>query len=145
MNIFLDTTVLVASCAQTHPHYAHAAPAVRRVVAGKDTGFLSTHSIAEMYAALTRMPVQPRIHSTEAARMILSNIVAHFKAVPLTREDYLGALEQVANSGWAGAKIDDALLLYCAEKCGAERVYTFNLSDFREMASAALCERICAP
>ena len=32
------------------------------------------HSIAEVYAALTRLPVQPRIHPVEAARILTENI-----------------------------------------------------------------------
>ena len=49
------------------------------------------------------------------------------------------------DSGWAGAKIYDALLLACAERSGAERIYTFNLGDFRGLAPAELQARICSP
>jgi predicted nucleic acid-binding protein len=59
MKVFFDTTVLVAASARNHPHYAQAFPAVRRVAAERDRGFISTHSIAEAYAALTRLPVHP--------------------------------------------------------------------------------------
>ena len=41
--------------------------------------------------------------------------------------------------------IYDALLLACAARSGAERVYTFNLSDFRELASVDMQARIAAP
>lgn len=44
-----------------------------------------------------------------------------------------------------GAKIYDALLLACAMRSGAERIYTFNLVDFRELAQPAMLERIGAP
>jgi predicted nucleic acid-binding protein len=145
MEIFFDTSVLVASCAATHSHYVQAIAAVKRVVTGQDRGFLGMHSIAEMFTALTNMPVQPRIHPTEAARIIANNILAHFKVIPLTEEDYLGAMEIMVNGGWSGAKIYDALLLRGAEKSGAERIYTFNLNDFRSMAPARLQDRICAP
>lgn len=53
MQVFFDTTVLVAASEQSHPHHAQALPALRRVVAGHDGGFVSAHSIAETYAALT--------------------------------------------------------------------------------------------
>ena len=42
---------------------------------------MSAHSIAEVYAALTRLPVQPRIHPVEAVRIITDNILPHFEAV----------------------------------------------------------------
>ena len=45
--MFFDTNVLVAASERSHPHYAQAWPALRRVAAGKDKGFMSAHSIAE--------------------------------------------------------------------------------------------------
>jgi predicted nucleic acid-binding protein len=145
MVLFFDTTVLVAASSRAHPHFAQAAEAVGRVVAGKDKGFISQHSLAEMYVALTRMPVVPRIHPLEAARMIHENILRHFQTVPVVQQDYLDALTTVSNAGWPGAKIYDALLLRCAEKCPAQRIYTFNLKDFKQMASSHLQHKICAP
>ena len=105
---------------------------------------MSVHSIAELYAALTRLPVQPRIHSAEAARIITDNILPHFEMVPIGKKDYTEALRLVGEGGWAGAKIYDALLIDCAAKCGADRIYTFNLGDFRQLARN-LEEKICAP
>ena len=145
MDIFFDTTVLVAASEQSHPHYSQARPALLRVAAGQDKGFVCLHSIAEVFAALTRLPVQPRIHSVEAARIITDNILGHFEVISLGKEDYLEALNTMASGGWIGAKIYDALLLSCAARCAVERIYTFNLGDFKQLASAALQEKICAP
>ncbi|MGH7840972.1 MAG: type II toxin-antitoxin system VapC family toxin, partial [Candidatus Binataceae bacterium] len=111
MKAFFDTNVLVAASERDHPHYGQASPALRRVITQKDQGFMSVLSIAEMYAALTRLPVQPRIHPSEAKRMITDNILPHFELVPVGRKDYLAALELVGDGGWSGAKIYDALLL----------------------------------
>ena len=145
MDIFLDTTVLVAASERSHPHYAQARPALLRVAAGHDKGFISLHSIAEMFAALTRLPVQPRIHPAEAARIITDNILPFFEIVSLGKKDYVDALKTMTIGGWIGAKIYDVLLLRCAARCKVERIYTFNLVDFRQMASADLKEKICAP
>jgi predicted nucleic acid-binding protein len=106
---------------------------------------MSVHSIAEVYAALTRLPVQPRIHSVEAVRIITDNILPHFETVPVGKKDYVEALRVVGNGGWSGAKIYDALLLGCAARCGADRIYTFNLADFRLLAPAELQEKVCTP
>ena len=51
----------------------------------------------------------------------------------------------MASGGWMGAKIYDALLLRCAARCAAQRIYTFNLWDFTQLAPAGLEEKICAP
>jgi predicted nucleic acid-binding protein len=145
MDIFFDTTVLVAASALSHPHYAQAFPALRRVATGRDKGFISTHSIAEVYAALTRMPVEPRLHPVEAVRIIRENLLRHFEAVPVGKKDYLDALDMVQRGGWSGAKIYDALLMSCAAKSGAGRIYTFNLADFKLLSPIKLRDRICAP
>src|SRR6204780_5020698 len=143
MDIFFDTTVLVAASEQSHPHYTQAMPALLRVAAGQDKGFMGQHSIAEVFAALTRLPVQPRIHPVEAARIITENILPHFEVVSLGKEDYLEVVNTMASGGWSGAKIYDALLLRCAARAAVERIYTFNLGDFRQLAPAGLQGKIC--
>jgi predicted nucleic acid-binding protein len=145
VDIFFDTTVLVAASEKAHPHYAQARPALHRVAKGQDKGFMSAHSIAEVYAALTRLPVQPRIHPLEAVRILTDNILPHFEIIPIDKEDYVAALSIVGNGGWSGPKIYDALLLRCAAKRAVERIYTFNLGDFRQLASPRLQTIICAP
>lgn len=145
MNVFFDTTVLVAASVRGHPHHEQALPALRRVTAGRDKGFISTHSIAEVYATLTRLPVEPRIHPVEAARIVTANVLPHFEAVPVGKKDYLDALDKMQNGGWIGAKIYDALLLCCATRCSADRILTFNLSDFKLLAPTSLHSKICAP
>ena len=85
MNIFFDTNVLVAASAQSHPHYTRAWPTVRRVASGDDQGFIAAHSIAEVYAALTRLPVQPRIHPVEAERIIVENLLRNFEVIPIDK------------------------------------------------------------
>ena len=118
---------------------------MRRVAAGQDKGFMGAHSIAEVYAALTRLPVQPRIHPAEAQRIITHNILPHFEIVTLTKEDYVAVLQEMGSGGIPGSRIYDALLLRCALKCKVDRIYTFNLGDFRQLAPAGLQENICAP
>jgi predicted nucleic acid-binding protein len=145
VDIFFDTTVLVAASEQSHPHYAQARPALLRVAAGRDQGFMGLHSIAEVFATLTRLPVQPRIHPIEAARILAENILPHFEVVSLGKKEYLEAMSTLASGGWIGAKIYDALLLRCAARCSAERIFTFNLGDFRQLAPAGLQSKICAP
>ena len=145
MEIFFDTTVLVAASEQGHPHYTRAWPALRRIATGEDKGFMSVHSIAEVYASLTRLPVRPRIHPLEAVRIVTDNILAHFEVVPIGKEDYMEALNTVGSGGWSGAKIYDALLLSCAARRKVERIYTFNLGDFKQLAPTTLQGIICAP
>ena len=81
MQVFFDTSVLVAASVGSHPHHAQALAALRRVADGQDRGFIGVHSIAEAYAALTRLPVAPRIHPSQAGRIIRDNVLKHFELV----------------------------------------------------------------
>ena len=145
MNVFVDTTVLVAASALNHPHHVQAFPLLRRIATGRVRGFMSAHSIAEVYAVLTRLLVDPRIHPAEAARIVTDNLLPHFRVVPIDKQDYLEAMRAVTDGGWPGAKIYDALLLRCAAKSNVDRIYTFNLGDFRLLAPRELISKICAP
>jgi predicted nucleic acid-binding protein len=145
MVVFFDTSVLVASASDAHSHFGPASAAAARVAAGKDVGWISQHSIAEVYAVLTRLPVVPRIHPLEAATIIRDNILKNFEVVAIDKKDYWSAVHLVSQSGWAGGKIYDALLLRCAEKCQARKIYTFNLRDFQQMAPGHLQNKISAP
>lgn len=145
MDVFLDTSVLIAAFEQSHPHHSRAWSVLSRITTKQDTGYISLHSIAEAYAVLTRLPVQPRIHPSEAARIINDNLLPNFVVIALTQDDYLDALALVKDSGWSGAKIYDALLLASAAKSPAERIYTFNLKDFQQLAIPAQKDKICAP
>ena len=134
MDAFFDTSVLVAASEHSHPQFNLALPVVKRVTGGHAKGFISAHSIAEVCASLTRLPVQPRVQPIEAARILNDNILPHFTVVPLEREDYLRALDVVGGGGFAGPKIYDVLLLQCAGRCKVTRIYTFNVGDFRRFA-----------
>ena len=105
---------------------------------------MSLHSIAEVYTTLTRLTVQPRIHPAEAERMIEENVVANFELLALGKKDYSAALRLIVRGGWGGPRIYDALLITCAIRCAAERIFTFDLSDFRQLAPE-LEDKICAP
>ena len=76
VTVFCDTSVLVAACVRRHPHHARAQPVLADIARGTAgvRGVMSTHSVAELYSALTMMPVQPRILPFEAASIIDANV-----------------------------------------------------------------------
>jgi predicted nucleic acid-binding protein len=145
MQVFLDTSVLVAASVLAHPHHARALPLMRRLVDRLDEGTICAHSIAETYATLTRLPLQPRIQPSEAHRLIADNILPNVRVIALTPAMYATAITTMIEGGYIGAKIYDALLLTCAASANVERVYTFNLGDFLTLAPLSLKEKVCAP
>ena len=145
MKVFLDTSVLVASVLQKHESHERAFALLDRVQSGKDEGFVSGHSLAEMYSVLTKLP-QPFRHVPEQALLsIEENVLKHFKVVSLTGNDYTVLVREAALSGIQGGTIYDALLLQCAAKSAAERVFTLNLRHFQNIAPKSIASQISSP
>ena len=95
---------------------------------------ISTHSVAELYSALTMIPVQPRILPSEAASIVAENVLRFFRLEPVTPAMYQRAVAVCARRGLPGGKVYDALLLECARAAECDRIYTFNLTDFERLA-----------
>jgi predicted nucleic acid-binding protein len=134
VRLYFDTSVLVAVAVAHHPHHTAAMAAYRQMLSGKHTGVVSAHGLAETFSTLTRLPLSPMIHPTEAHRYIAESIVRHCEIVSLNGDDYLAMLESAARADLRGGIVYDALQLHCAEKARCDRIYTFNLTDFLRLA-----------
>ena len=137
MTIFCDTSVLVAACVHRHPHYPRARPVLADISRGTSgvRGVMSTHSIAELYSALTMLPVEPRVLPSEAASIIDANVIRFFRLEPVTAAMYQRAVAACAQRGLPG-------VIHLAAAC--DRIYTFNRTDF-ELLAPDLQPAIAAP
>jgi predicted nucleic acid-binding protein len=145
VKVYLDTNVLVAAVVKDHQHHVQSFDLVKAVKDGALKGCISTHGLAEFYSVITRAPFIPRAHPAEAGRFMDDNILPHFELVALSKDDYKAVLRSCANSGWIGGVVFDALHVHSARKAECDRIYTFNVKDFRALASAAFADRIAAP
>lgn len=136
MNLFFDTSVLIAASASSHPHHVQALAALSLVRNPGNRGWMSQHTVAETYAILTSAPLVPRIHPAEALTIIRNNFLPWISIVPLCPEDYLEVITQMADAGWRGGKIYDALHLRCASRQPMDRICTFNVKEFQQLAPA---------
>ncbi len=114
------------------------------VASGREQGAISSHSLAETYSALTSVPLVPRILPSQARQIVSANILPHFTSMTITGGMYERGIEACAARGLGGGKVYDALLLECARASKPDRIYTFNLKDFRKLAPD-LADRIAAP
>ena len=144
MNLFFDTSVLVAASSASHSHHGQALSAMKLLRDDRNQGWMSQHAVAEVYAVLTSAPLTPRIHPGEALRIIEANILPWISAVSLQPDDYRDVVRDMANGGWRSGKIYDALHLRCAGKQPIDRIYTFNVKEFQQLAPD-LREKIGAP
>lgn len=145
MKVFCDTNVLIAAFLKSHPHHHAARPVVERVKAGRDQGCVAAHSLAELYAVLTRLPGGNQVATTVAWQLISENVLKDFTVIGLTTKEYADTLAAAAANGVEGGKTYDALLLAAAAKSGAERIYTTNVRHFQSLADDRLSARIAAP
>ena len=88
MKVFLDTNVLVAACVEDHEYHSRALPLMQSVHNGRSQGFVSAHSLLEMFAILTRLPRSPRILPLQAEVLVQENVINRFKVVALTAREY---------------------------------------------------------
>ena len=144
MRILLDTSTLIAAMIEGHPSHNLALPWLQRVTTKTDTGLVAAHTLAELYAILTRLPVEPRIPPALALRLIESNVLETCEVVALSADDYAALLRHLASLSIAGGAVYDALLLHAAWKADVDQVVTLNARDFRHVYPA-LFDKIVSP
>lgn len=145
MNIFCDTNVFIAAFLEGHEHHSSARPIIDRVTRGTDRGWLAAHSLAEIYAVLTRLRATSHISSSIAWRLIEENIVGDFKLIALSPAEYRNAIKSFAMQGVEGGQTYDALILAAAIKSRADRIYTFDVQHFQSLAGDKLQSKIVRP
>ena len=145
LNWYFDTSVLVPAAVTHHPHNAQALALLEELVSRKHRGYISAHGLTEVYSVLTRTPFIPPLYPSEAWQIIEGMILPHMALVTLTPAEYRDVVHHCAISGWAGGRVHDAVHLRCAQKVGCDRVYTFNVKDFRALAPSGLADKIAVP
>jgi predicted nucleic acid-binding protein len=130
MKYFFDTSVLVPVFVDDHVHHEASLAVFSR--SDKKHAICAAHSLAEVYATLTRLPGKDRA-STSEAMLFLESMEARLTFISLDSAEYWSAIMRSAQSGIEGGTIYDALLAHCALKAGAEIIYTWNVDHFRRV------------
>ena len=130
MKYFLDTSVLVPVFVDEHPHHEASLALFSR--ADKKHASCAAHSLAEVYATLTRLPGKHRASASEAM-LFLEEMKERLAFISLDAEEYWRAVIESAESGIVGGTIYDSLLAHCALKAKAETIFTWNIDHFRHV------------
>ncbi|MFN0167266.1 MAG: type II toxin-antitoxin system VapC family toxin [Bryobacteraceae bacterium] len=141
MNEFFDTSVLISAFWGGHPHHRDSLRLFAS--ANKKRSSCGIHSLAEVFAGLTALPVKPAI-PPEQALLFIEEMRLRLNVIALTERDYFDTIHKAGGQGLTSGRIYDALLLRCAAKSGARAIYTWNLKHFRSIAPE-LAERIRTP
>jgi predicted nucleic acid-binding protein len=138
---FFDTFVLVASVREADQRY-EASHKLLRQFAPQEAS-CAAHTLAELYASLTGMRPPHRLRPDQAA-LIVGQFRTNLDCISLTAEELYQAIHCTSTLKLPGGIIYDALLLACARKVQAERIYTWNVKHF-QMVAPDLAERIVMP
>ena len=141
MRAFFDTSVLVPAFYGDHQHHSASVDCFLRF--SKKHACCGAHSLAEVYASLTRMPGQHRI-SGEQAMLFLGDMRERLTIVSLDDQEYFEAIAAAAAAGVVGGTIYDALLVQCALKARSEIIYTWNVKHYGQFGSEA-AKRVRTP
>ena len=132
MKVLFDTSVLVAAFVVSHPRHSVCLPWLQQVQENKIDGYLSTHTFAELYSVLTRLPIKPSISPAIAQRLIDENL-ASFTAIPLTADDYHKAISTMVSLNLSGGGIYDTIIAQAAIKAEADTILTLNPNHFTSL------------
>ena len=133
MQVVFDTSVLVAGMVEAHAHHERALCWLKKAKS-EEIGFIvCTHTLAELYAVLTRLPTRPKITAGTAARLIRDNVETLATIASLSTADYRSVIKDLSERGMTGGSIYDALIAKVAQKSAADRLLTLNPEDFERV------------
>ena len=133
MKILFDTSVLVAGMVEPHAMHKSALPWLKRARAGEFSFFVATHTLAELYAVLTSLPVRPRISPGVARRLVHENVATRAKVISLLPADYGAVIRRMADLGLSGGIIYNGFVARAAQKARLDRLLTLNPDDFKRV------------
>lgn len=127
MKALLDTSVLVSAFYPKYPQFPSSIEVLTSL--GRKRTFASLHSLAEVYASLTRMPGDNRVRPSNAIRFI-SSLKENLTLITLTEVEFWRVLETAADLSLASGTVYDALIGECAMKAEVDILYTWNRKHF---------------
>ncbi len=127
MKAFLDTSVLVPVAMGDHENHEGCLNLFVRY--SQDEACCAAHSLAEVYAVLTKLPGKHRI-TPDQAMLFIGSIRERLTVVSLTGGEYAETLAQAATLGIQGGTVYDLLLSTCALKAEAKTIYTSNVRHY---------------
>jgi predicted nucleic acid-binding protein len=142
VKVAFDTSILVAGSIAGHIDEQRSRIWFRAAREGDIDAITTTHALAETWATITAVPIEPRIAPAAAARLV-ERLARHVKPVAVRWEDYRSALTRCGELGLRSGAIYDTLHLVTAARRGAEVFLTFNTRHFTPLAVDG--PRIVAP
>jgi predicted nucleic acid-binding protein len=131
MKVLFDTNILIASMVEAHPNHSISLSWIVKLKSKVINGYISTHSIAELYAVMTRLPLSKL--SPQQVHDVIINNLEDFHTVELETTDYLEVLKNITQLNIIGGGIYDAIIAQAALKAKADILLTLNPKHFTRL------------
>ena len=131
VNVFLDTSVLLAGLIDFGPQSAPAQSLLHAVaekqVSGAGTAW---HCCLELFSVSTRLPPEFRLAPADAARLLEEEVFGRMTVHDLPAAVRLPMIQAAAREGTAGGRVYDAHIAEVARTAGAVVIVTDNRRHF---------------
>lgn len=128
MKAFLDSSVLVPVFLAEHPHHTASIKLFQRCT--PETACCASHSLAEVYSTLTRLPLPHRAKPFQAVEC-LEAIKKRCTLVSLSGDLYFSTIRDAAMKQIVGGTVYDALIARCALQMDVDEIYSWNARHFK--------------
>lgn len=131
VNVFLDTSVLLAGLLDFGPQSAPA-QRVMHAVAERHITSVGTawHCCLEVFSVATRLPPEFRLSPRDAAMLLREEVFGRMTVHDLPADTRIPLLQLLAEEGIAGGRIYDAHIAEVARLAGATTIVTDNRRHF---------------
>jgi predicted nucleic acid-binding protein len=131
VNVFLDSSVLIAGLIDFGPQSAPAQSILHAVAERKVTAVVTAwHCCLEFFSVSTRLPAEYRLAAADAIRLIDCEIFGRMAVLELPTGDRVTMLKAAAQEGMTGGRIYDAHIAHVARAAGATLIVTDNRRHF---------------
>ena len=124
---------MIAALVESHPKHEIAFPWLKQAKTKAFELVIASHTLAELYAVLSTLPIKPRISPAVAWRLIHENIEAVSKIISLTSSEYSATIKRLSESGLIGGIVYDGLIAKVAQKTKVKRLLTLNGDHFKRV------------
>jgi predicted nucleic acid-binding protein len=131
VEVFLDTSVLLAGLVDLGPQSAPAQSLLHEVAEGGVRGPATAwHCCLEFYSVATRLPPEFRVSPVDAVRLLTEEVFGRMAVQDLPAAGRQEMLQLVAKDAIAGGRIYDVHIAEVARAAGARVIVTDNRRHF---------------
>ena len=145
MKVFLDTNILIAASIRQHPQFDAADRVIQRCADKEDEGVIHSYSLLEFHSAITQLPKGLAVPPGQVGILLKEGLLPFLRCVNLTANQVLQVQKRAGELGLMGGVIYDLYHLAVAEKESVEKLLTFNVLHFQQLASREWQSRISRP